>query len=317
PDVGEGIENAIHLLPSLIPVALVGALVWFVIAWFANQGIIDAATGARRVDRKAEPRLYNLIENLCISRGLTVPAIRIIETDQRNAFASGIREGRYSITVTRGLMNALDDAELEAVLAHELTHIQNRDVQLLVISAVFVGIISLVGDLLIRAPRMLFWGSSGSSSPDTSSSSGGGFGWGGGSRSRGSSSNSKGGGGAIILILIAVAIFIIARLLATPVFIVPPVATIPLLFSAGLTGGLGQILFLAAMRAAPANRFAPAQYSQIFWAVFFGAIFYDEFPDGLAFGGIALIALAGFFTLLREDKVTSWPRRTMLTRDPL
>ncbi|MBN8993994.1 MAG: M48 family metallopeptidase [Rhizobiales bacterium] len=214
PDVGEGIENAIHLLPSLIPVALVGALVWFVIAWFANQGIIDAATGARRVDRKAEPRLYNLIENLCISRGLTVPAIRIIETDQRNAFASGIREGRYSITVTRGLMNALDDAELEAVLAHELTHIQNRDVQLLVISAVFVGIISLVGDLLIRAPRMLFWGSSGSSSPDTSSSSGGGFGWGGGSRSRGSSSNSKGGGGAIILILIAVAIFIIARLLA-------------------------------------------------------------------------------------------------------
>jgi len=215
PDVGEGIQNAIHLLPSLVPVALVGALVWFVIAWFANQGIIDAATGARRIDRKAEPRLYNLVENLCISRGLTVPALRIIETDQRNAFASGIRQGHYSITVTRGLMNALDDAELEAVLAHELTHIENRDVQLLVISAVFVGIISLTGDLLIRAPRLIFYsGSSGSSSSGSSSS--GGFGWGGGSRGRsgGSSGNSKGGGGAIILILIAVAIFIIARFLA-------------------------------------------------------------------------------------------------------
>ena len=117
-------------------------------------------TGARAVDRRAEPRLYNLLENLCISRGITMPRLRIIETDARNAFASGVRKGQYSITVTRGLMDALDDAELEAVLGHELTHIENRDVQLLVISAVFVGIISLVGDLLIRAPRALLWSTS-------------------------------------------------------------------------------------------------------------------------------------------------------------
>lgn len=212
PDVGQGIADAVALVPSLVPVALIGALIWFVIAWFANQSIIDAVTGARRVDRMAEPRLYNLIENLCISRGLTVPTLRIIETDQRNAFASGIRQGRYSITVTRGLMNALNDAELEAVLAHELTHIQNRDVQLLVVAAVFVGIISLVGDLLIRAPRMLFYSSTGSS-PGSSSSGGSGWSWGGG-RSRSRSSSSKGGGGAIILILIAVAIFLLARFLA-------------------------------------------------------------------------------------------------------
>ena len=132
--------------PSLIPVALGGALVWFAIAWFANAAIVDAVTGARRVDRKDEPRLWNLLENLCISRGITMPGLRIIETDARNAFASGVRKSQYSITVTRGLMDALDDAELEAVLAHELTHIENRDVQLLVIAAVFVGIISLVGD---------------------------------------------------------------------------------------------------------------------------------------------------------------------------
>ena len=84
-----------------------------------------------------------------------MPTLRIIETPQRNAFASGIRQSQYSITVTRGLMDALDDAELEAVLAHELTHIRNRDVQLLVISAVFVGIISLVGELVVRSPRVL------------------------------------------------------------------------------------------------------------------------------------------------------------------
>ena len=205
PAVGQGIVDAINLLPGLVPVAIIGALIWFVIAWFANQAIIDGVTGARRVDRTAEPRVWNLLENLCISRGITTPALRIIETDARNAFASGIREGRYSVTVTRGLVDALDDAELEAVLAHELTHIRNRDVQLLVIAAVFVGIVSLAGDLIIRSPRVLFSGGGGGGS-------GGGWNWGGGrSRSR---SSGKSGGGAIVLVLIAIAIFVISRFLA-------------------------------------------------------------------------------------------------------
>ena len=113
-------------------------------------------------------------------------------------------------------MDALDDAELEAVLGHELTHIENRDVQLLVISAVFVGIISLVGDLIVRVPRALLWSTTSSSS---GGSSGSGWSWGGGSSRRrgggGGSGGSGGGGGAvIILILIAVAIFLIARVLA-------------------------------------------------------------------------------------------------------
>ena len=196
PDVAEGIANAVRLLPRLIPVALGAALIWFAIAWFANTRIIAGITRARSVDRRSEPRLWNLLENLCISRGIAMPQLRIIETEARNAFASGVRKGQYTVTVTRGLMDALDDAELEAVLAHELTHIENRDVQLLVIAAVFVGVISLVGDLLIRSPRALFW-----------STRGGRVRTSGGSRG-------KGGGGAVILILIAVAIFILARFLA-------------------------------------------------------------------------------------------------------
>src|SRR5690606_33605412 len=136
--------DAFTLLPGVVPVVAAVAAVWWVVAWFANRSIIDAITGAHPVDRKSEPRLWNLLENLCISRGITMPSLRIIETPQRNAFASGIREKQYAVTVTRGLMETLDDAELEAVLAHELTHIRNRDVQLLVISAVFVGVISLV-----------------------------------------------------------------------------------------------------------------------------------------------------------------------------
>jgi heat shock protein HtpX len=212
PDVGEGIAYAFELVPSLLPVALIAALIWFVIAWFANQKIVDVVTGARKIDRASEPRLWNVLENLCISRGITMPRLRIIETPAMNAFASGVRKSQYTVTVTRGLLDTLNEAELAAVLAHELTHIENRDVQLLVVAAVFVGIISLVGDILIRGPRLLFSGGGSSSG-----SSGGGFSWGGGGRSSSSSkssSKSSGGGGAIVLILIAIAIFLIARLLA-------------------------------------------------------------------------------------------------------
>ena len=120
-----------------------------------TSGIIDAITGAQLVDRKAEPRLWNLLENLCISRGITMPALRIIETPQRNAFASGIRKSQYSVTVTRGLMEALDDAELEAVLAHELTHIRNRDVQLLVICRRLRRHHLAGRRLVVRSPRAL------------------------------------------------------------------------------------------------------------------------------------------------------------------
>jgi len=150
--------EAATALPRIAPIALAIAGVWFVIAWFFHQRIIDASVGARAVSRTDEPGLYNLLENLAISRGMTMPSLRIIETPARNAYASGLTAKQYTVTVTRGLMDALDEAELEAVLAHELTHIRNRDVRLLVISVIFVGIISFVVEIGARA---LFRGSVG------------------------------------------------------------------------------------------------------------------------------------------------------------
>ncbi|HVK79180.1 MAG TPA: M48 family metallopeptidase, partial [Verrucomicrobiae bacterium] len=176
------------------PFAVVGALVWFGIAYLSYQGIIDAATGARKVERREEPKLYNLLENLCISRGITMPALRIMETDGLNAFATGLHKGQYSITVTRGLMNTLNDEELEAVLAHELTHIQNADVRLLVIAVVFVGIFSFVGEMAFRG----LWDSGGGTRTRSSSSSG----------------DSRNAGGAFIAILVALAMIAIAYALA-------------------------------------------------------------------------------------------------------
>ncbi len=139
-----------------MPFVTVGALIWFAIAWMFHQSIIDASMGARSVTRQDEPRLWNLLENLCISRGLTMPSLRIIESRGMNAYASGLSDKRAAVTVTRGLMDALDDDELEAVLAHELTHIRNKDVRLLVVAVIFVGIISFAGELMTRG---LFRGS--------------------------------------------------------------------------------------------------------------------------------------------------------------
>lgn len=144
---GQAFDQTVYLTPFVI----VGVAIWFVIAWFSHQAIIDASTGARKVSRTDEPELYNLLENLVISRGMPMPSLRIIESDALNAYASGLSEKKAVITVTRGLMNALDRDELEAVLAHELSHVIHRDVRLLVISVIFVGIISFAIEIGMRS----------------------------------------------------------------------------------------------------------------------------------------------------------------------
>lgn len=154
-DLGADFSAAIDSWPTMALWSIIIAGIWFVIAWFGHQTMIDMATGAHSVTRQEEPELYNLLENLCISRGITMPKLKVIETDMMNAYASGLTDKQYTVTVTRGLMAKLNKAELEAVLAHELSHILNRDVRLLVISVIFVGIFSFVAQIVFRS---LFWG---------------------------------------------------------------------------------------------------------------------------------------------------------------
>ncbi len=166
---GSILGEAAGFMLAAAPGALIVSLIWFAIAYFANQAIIDAATGAHQVTRQDEPELYNLLENLCISRGLKTPTLRIIESDGMNAFATGLNDSQYSITVTRGLMRAMSKDELEAVLGHELTHVLNRDVRTMVIASVFAGIISLMAQIIYRA---IMWGGVGSRRDDKRSGGG-------------------------------------------------------------------------------------------------------------------------------------------------
>ena len=154
PGTGRGLGDDMALAASwlgwTVPMAGVAAAIWFAVAYFGSQTMVDLMTGARKVERRTEPDLYNLLENLAISRGLRTPTLRIIENDSLNAFATGLHEGQYSITVTRGLMAALTRDELEAVLAHELTHVINKDVRTMVIASIFAGIISVIAELVFR-----------------------------------------------------------------------------------------------------------------------------------------------------------------------
>src|SRR6476659_280626 len=162
------------------PWATLGTALWILIAYKFHQSMIDAVTGGREVTRQEEPRLYNLLENLCISRGITMPKLKVIEDDSLNAFATGMNEKQYSITVSSGLINSLDDAEIESVLGHELTHIRNGDVRMLVIA----GVIAFFAELVFR---LMFQG---------------GVSW----RSSRSDGDRKGAGVAILIALVLIAI---------------------------------------------------------------------------------------------------------------
>jgi heat shock protein HtpX len=185
------IQAAIYDFVMAAPFATAGAIIWILIAYKFHQSMIDAITGATEVTRAEEPRLYNLLENLCISRGIPMPKLRIADDSALNAFATGLNQKQYSITVTRGLMAALNDQEMEAVLGHELTHIRNGDVRMLVIAVVIAGVISFFGEMVFRIFfQNAFYGR------------------------RSSSNGDKKGGGAAIAIVIAIVLIVVAWVLS-------------------------------------------------------------------------------------------------------
>jgi heat shock protein HtpX len=183
---GTPLDFAVTAVATYWPIVLGIATVWVLIGYVFNDAIIHMATGAKAVTRTEQPELYNLLENLCISRGLKMPKLYVIDSDVMNAYASGIDDKSYAITVTSGLLETLNRDELEAVLAHELTHIIDRDTRLLIITIVFVGMISFLSQLLWRGIRIAAF-----------------------TRRRG-----RDGGGAILMVAIAAVVMFIGYLLA-------------------------------------------------------------------------------------------------------
>jgi heat shock protein HtpX len=159
----------------VVPWVIAIIAIWFLISYFSNVSMVRHAVGARPLERKENPRIYNLVENLCMSCGMNTPKINIVDDPELNAFASGIDEKSYTVTLTTGIIDRLNDDELEGVIGHELTHIRNKDTRLLIISIVFVGILAVLSAVIWRI--MVYM-------PRTRSS------------------NSKGGGAVVFLIML-------------------------------------------------------------------------------------------------------------------
>jgi len=143
----------LNFFTTVAPVIVVATGIWFLIAWGFNTKMIQWATGSKPLERMENKRVYNIVENLCISCGMKMPAVYVIEDDSMNAFASGVSASSYSVTVSRGLIDKLNDEELEGVIAHELTHIRNRDTRMLIISIIFVGVFAFLAEMAFRSIR--------------------------------------------------------------------------------------------------------------------------------------------------------------------
>ncbi len=144
------VRHGWETFPRYMPVVTALILLWIGIGIGFYRWILAGVAGADFLTRMDNRRLYDMVETLCISGGLPLPRLYVIDTSARNAFAMGLSPEKSAIVVTRGLLEALNDAELDAVLAHELTHIRNGDSMMMVIAIVIVGVFAFAGELIVR-----------------------------------------------------------------------------------------------------------------------------------------------------------------------
>lgn len=171
----------------LIIAVLFSVITSFISYWYSDK-IVLAMTRAKPVSRENYRELYNIVENLTIAAGLPMPRVYIVDEEMPNAFATGRNPERAVVAVTRGLVERLDRSEIEGVIAHELSHIGNRDMLISTMAVVLVGFIAILSDMFLRS---MLWGG----------------------MSRGGGSERKGGSQAIF-ILIGVIFAILAPIAA-------------------------------------------------------------------------------------------------------
>lgn len=142
--------------PAILYVAVVFALVMNVFSYWKSDKLVIKLTGAKPITREAYPDYWNVVENLSITAGLPMPKVYVVDDPSPNAFATGRNPENSAVAATTGLLSILDRTELEGVMAHELSHIGNRDMLVSTVAVVLAGFIAIVADFFMRA--MLFGG---------------------------------------------------------------------------------------------------------------------------------------------------------------
>jgi len=135
----------------LLPLSWAVAVIWMLISFFFGDKWLMSGAGAVRVTEASQPEIYHLVENLCMSRGLPIPRIFIMDDNSLNAFATGRDPKHASLALTKGIIQRLERVELEGVIAHELSHIENRDIRLMLITVAGISFFTFVGEILLRS----------------------------------------------------------------------------------------------------------------------------------------------------------------------
>jgi heat shock protein HtpX len=171
-----------------VGIAFLLALIMSLAAYYSGDKMVLAISRAKRIEKRDYPQLFNVIEELSVAGGLPMPAIYVIDDTAPNAFATGRNPQHASVAITTGLMQKLKRDELQGVMAHELSHVGNRDILYATMVGVLVGSIAMMSDFFLRS-----------------------FFWGGGRRRR---SDEKGGGIGAILVIVAIVLAILAPICA-------------------------------------------------------------------------------------------------------
>ncbi len=138
------------------------AVIYSVISYYSSAKVALAVNGAKQIEKKDNPRLYRTVENLSITVGLPMPKVYIIDDKAPNAFATGRDPKHASVAASTGLLDIMEDNELEAVMAHEMGHVQNYDIRVMMVVFACVSVIGLISDFFLR---MVWWGDDEGSSP--------------------------------------------------------------------------------------------------------------------------------------------------------
>jgi heat shock protein HtpX len=178
-----------------VAIAVVVGVIMFLVSFYAGDSVLLAAAGAHEVTKAQAPQLFNIVEEMVIASGLgKMPRVYVIDSTAANAFATGRKPEVSAVAVTDGLLNMLNREELQAVIAHEIAHVKNRDILFMTLLAVMAGAIALISHFITRH---LFW-------------------FGGGRRSR--SSSAGGGQAQLVLFLVAIALIIVGAIVARLVY---------------------------------------------------------------------------------------------------
>jgi heat shock protein HtpX len=140
----------IYASPAVTPYVMIGAAVYALMMYFVGSRSALAINGAKEIQKKDNPRLWRIVENLAITEGMPMPKVYIMNDPAPNAFATGRDPKTASVCATTGLLEIMDDQELEGVMAHELGHVKNYDIRVMMIVFALIAVISLLADLLIR-----------------------------------------------------------------------------------------------------------------------------------------------------------------------